>query len=53
MEGKILPTERNFQKCTHLAETLLLFIRLLPSTFEEIGNKLGKCVKTSEETLKG
>jgi hypothetical protein len=25
----------------------------LPSTLEEIGNKLGKCVKTSEATLKG
>jgi hypothetical protein len=31
----------------------LLLDYWLPSTFEEIGNKLGKYVKTSEETLKG
>jgi hypothetical protein len=47
MEGKLLPRERNFQKCTCMAETLLLAIRLL-ATFH-----LGKYVKTSEATLKG
>jgi hypothetical protein len=29
MEGKLLPRERKFQKCTCLTETLLLVVRLL------------------------
>ena len=42
-------------------KNVLVWLRLYPlpldywlsSTFEAIGNKLGKCVKTSEATLKG
>jgi hypothetical protein len=54
MEGKLLPRERNFKKCTCLVETLLLVVRLL-ATFHLRSNReqLGKYVKTYEATLKG
>jgi hypothetical protein len=54
MEGKILPRKKTFKN----VPLWLRFYSLpldywLSSTFEAIGNKLGKYVKTLEETLKG
>jgi hypothetical protein len=54
MEGEFLPRKRDLQKGAGLVETLLPPLDYwLPSTFEAIGNKLGKYIKTSEVTLKG
>jgi hypothetical protein len=54
MNGKILPRERNLLKFPSLAKAYSLPLDYwLSSTFEAIGNKLGKYVKTSEATLKG
>ena len=51
--------KENFSPEKETFKNVLLWLRLyslsldywLPSTFEEIGNKLGKYVKTSKETL--
>jgi hypothetical protein len=38
MEGKLLPIKGNFQKCTYLAETILVVVRLL-DTFHLRSNR--------------
>jgi hypothetical protein len=55
------PWKENFSLEKETFKNVPVWLRLysllldywLPSTFEEIGNKLGKYVKTSEATLKG
>jgi hypothetical protein len=55
------PWKENFSPKKETFKNFLVWLRLyslsldygLPSTFKEIGNKLGKYVKTSKETLKG
>jgi hypothetical protein len=55
------PWKENFSPKKETFKNVLVWMQLyslpldygLPSTFEEIGNKLGKYVKTSEATLKG
>jgi hypothetical protein len=55
------PWKENFSREKENSKNVLVWLRIyslpldycLPSTFKEIGNKLRKYFKTSEETLKG